>query len=84
MEEDPIAKDPSAKPENYNSTETEDKELVDKKPEENQEKKKEAASSNNSDGDKKVDFVSAIILSCLSFWLCGILFGGVAFILAGE
>ena len=86
MEEEPLAKDPSVKPENYSSTETQEKEEVEeKKPEESPEKKKEAvSSSSSSDGDKKVDFVPAIILSCLTFWFCGFIFGGLAFVLAGE
>lgn len=31
-----------------------------------------------------VSMVSAFVLSCLAFWLCGFLFGGIAFLLASE
>ena len=33
---------------------------------------------------KNLNFTGAIVLSCVAFWLCGVLFGLIAFILASE
>ena len=34
--------------------------------------------------DDREDFAPALVLSCLVFWLCGVIFGFFAFIIARE